>query len=70
MLANDAEVTKAEEEGGYTQFPTMTTFTIITGPEGDYVWNCEFPCGDGTIAKFGNAMSTVGYMSGRWIVKA
>lgn len=70
MLANDAEVTAAEEEGGYTQFPTMTTFTILTGAEGEYVWNCEFPCGDGTIARFGNAMSTMSYMAGHWIVKA
>lgn len=70
MLANDEEVGHAEEEGGYTQFPTMTTFTIITGDEGEYVWNCEFPCGDGTLARFGNAMSAMSYMSGHWIVRA
>ena len=69
LLADDAEVTAAEEEGGFTQFPTMTTFTIITGDEGEYIWNCEFPCGDGTIARFGNAMSSMGYMSGHFIVK-
>jgi len=69
LLADDAEVTAAEEEGGFTQFPTMTTFTIITGDEGEYIWNCEFPCGDGTVARFGNAMSAMGYMSGHWIVK-
>jgi hypothetical protein len=69
LLANDEEVTAAEEEGGFTQFPTMTTFTIITGDEGEYIWNCEFPCGDGTVARFGNAMSAMSYMSGHWIVK-
>lgn len=69
LLANDDEVTAAEEEGGFTQFPTMTTFTIITGDEGEYIWNCEFPCGDGTVARFGNAMSSMSYMSGHWIVK-
>ena len=59
MLANDDEVTAAEEAGGYTQFPTKTTFTFITGDEGEYIWNCEFPCGDGTVARFGNAMSAM-----------
>jgi hypothetical protein len=69
MLADDNEVTAAEEEGGYTRYPTKTTFTFITGDEGEYIWNCEFPCGDGTIARFGNAMSAMGYMSGHFTVK-
>ncbi len=69
-VANDDEVTKAGDAGGYTQHPTKTTFTIITGGEGEYVWNCEFPCGDGTIARFGSAMSTMSYMSGHFVVKA
>jgi hypothetical protein len=68
-MSNGDEVTAAEEAGGFTRFPTKTTFTIITGDEGEYVWNCEFPCGDGTIARFGSAMSTMSYMSGHWIVK-
>ena len=70
MMSVDEEVTAAEDAGGYTQHPTKTTFTFITGGEGEYVWNCEFPCGDGTIARFGNAMSSMGYMSGHFIVKA
>ena len=69
MMSNDEEVTAAEEAGGYTQFPTKTTFTFITGNAGEYIWNCEFPCGDGTVARFGGAMSTMGYMSGHLIVK-
>jgi hypothetical protein len=69
MMSNDEEVTAAEEEGGFTRFPTKTTFTFITGDEGEYIWNCEFPCGDGTIARFGNAMSSMGYMSGHFTVK-
>ena len=69
LLANDDEVTAAEEEGGFTQFPSMTTFTFITGDEGEYIWNCEFPCGDGTVARFGNAMSAMSYMSGHFTVK-
>lgn len=68
-MSKDEEVGAAEEAGGFTRFPTMTTFTIITGDEGEYIWNCEFPCGDGTVARFGSAMSTMSYMSGHWIVK-
>lgn len=56
-------------EEGYTLKPNVTTFTFITGGPGEYVWNCEYPCGDGTIAKFGAAMSTMGYMSGHFTVK-
>jgi hypothetical protein len=70
MMSVDEEVGAAEEAGGYTQHPTKTTFTFITGDEGEYIWNCEFPCGDGTIARFGNAMSAMSYMSGHFIVKA
>ena len=54
---------------GYTTKPMVTTFTFITGGPGEYVWNCEYPCGDGSIAKFGKAMSTMGYMSGHFTVK-
>ena len=56
-------------EEGFTKKPNVTTFTFITGGPGEYVWNCEYPCGDGTIAKFGAAMSTMGYMSGHFTVK-
>lgn len=55
-------------EEGYTETPMVTTFTFITGDAGEYIWNCEYPCGDGTIAKFGHAMSTMGYMSGHFNV--
>jgi hypothetical protein len=44
--------------------PHVVTFSFITGGRGDYVWNCEFPCGDGFYANFGGPMSTRGYMSG------
>jgi hypothetical protein len=54
---------------GYTTKPMVTTFTFITGGPGEYVWNCEYPCGDGSIANFGHAMSTMGYMSGHFTVK-
>ena len=44
--------------------PIEVTFTFRTKGPGKYVWNCEFPCGDGTYAKFGGPMSTRGWMSG------
>jgi hypothetical protein len=44
--------------------PNVVTFSFRTKGPGVYVWNCEFPCGDGTYAKFGGPMSTRGYMSG------
>jgi len=55
-------------EEGYTKTPNVTVFTVITGDAGEYIWNCEYPCGDGTVAKFGNAMSSMGYMSGHFNV--
>ena len=44
--------------------PHVVTFSFVTGGRGEYVWNCEYPCGDGWYAKFGGPMSTLGYMSG------
>jgi hypothetical protein len=44
--------------------PRVVTFSFVTGGKGSYVWNCEFPCGDGTYAKFGGPMATQTYMSG------
>jgi hypothetical protein len=44
--------------------PHVVTFSFVTGGKGEYVFNCEYPCGDGYYAKFGGPMSTRGYMSG------
>lgn len=55
---------------GVLPAPVVTTFSFYTGNVGEYVWNCEFPCGDGTYAKFGAAMSKYGYMSGKVSVVA
>jgi len=42
------------------------TFSFITGGKGEYVWNCEYPCGDTTYQGFGAVMgSATGYMSGK-----
>jgi hypothetical protein len=48
--------------------PHVVTFSFVTGGKGEYVWNCEYPCGDGTYAKFGGPMSSRGYMSGTFTV--
>jgi uncharacterized protein YaiE (UPF0345 family) len=48
--------------------PHVVTFSFVTGGRGEYIWNCEFPCGDGYYAKFGGPMSTRGYMSGTFSV--
>lgn len=57
----------SENEGEYIN-PQVVTFTFITPDSGEYIWNCEFPCGDGTLARFGAAMSTQGYMSGHIVI--
>lgn len=44
--------------------PITVTFSFRTKGPGTYVWNCEYPCGDGTYARFGGPMSARGYMSG------
>lgn len=48
--------------------PIQVTFSFYTKGPGKYVWNCEFPCGDGYYAGFGGPMSTRGYMSGTFTV--
>lgn len=50
--------------------PHVVTFSFMTQGPGEYVFNCEYPCGDGTYANFGGPMSTRGYMSGTVTVTA
>lgn len=59
-LPDDAPVVK----GSNYAAPHVVRFSFITKGKGEYVWNCEFPCGDGYYAKFGGPMSSRGYMSG------
>ncbi len=51
---------------GYTKKPHVITFSFITDCNGTchYIWNCEYPCGDGTYRNFGDVMSARGFMSG------
>ena len=48
--------------------PHVVTFSFVTGGPGHYVFNCEYPCGDGYYASFGGPMATRGYMSGTFTV--
>jgi hypothetical protein len=59
-VADDAPVVKGTDYPA----PHVVTFSFVTGSPGEYIWNCEFPCGDGYYAKFGGPMSSRGYMSG------
>lgn len=47
--------------------PHIVRFSFITGGPGDYIWNCEYPCGSSYVG-FGGPMSTQGYMSGTFHV--
>jgi len=54
------------EANGYPA-PQVITFTFITPGPGQYVWNCEDPCGD-SYQNFGGVMQARGWMSGRILV--
>ena len=53
------------EDPGTKMKGHTVTFSFLTKGAGEYVWNCQFPCGDGTYKKFGAAMSAYGYISGK-----
>ena len=44
--------------------PQIIEFSFITGEPGEYVWNCEDPCGD-AYQNFGGVMQARGWMSGK-----
>lgn len=60
-----------KEMAQYNNDPTKlpvghkVTFSFITSGAGNYVWNCEYPCGDTTYQGFGAVMGSLGYMSGK-----
>jgi len=64
LMKQTDEAMTAFDETGTLPSPIITVFSFYTGSAGEYVWNCEYPCGDGTYQKFGAAMSAYGYMSG------
>jgi hypothetical protein len=57
-VASDAPT----QANGYPA-PVDVTFSFITGDPGEYVWNCEDPCGNSYV-QFGGVMSQRGWMSG------
>jgi hypothetical protein len=50
------------EANGYPA-PQVITFSFVTPGPGEYVWNCEDPCGD-SYQNFGGVMQQRGWMSG------
>jgi hypothetical protein len=38
-------------------------FSFVSGSQGLYAWNCEYPCGS-SVAGFGGPMGAYGFMSG------
>ncbi|MDD2858127.1 MAG: hypothetical protein PHU75_05560 [Candidatus Nanopelagicales bacterium] len=50
------------EANGYPK-AQVVEFSFITGAPGEYIWNCEDPCGSGYV-DFGAVMSERGWMSG------
>lgn len=57
------------DKAGYPLDPQKVSVTFITGDEGTYIWNCEFPCGD-LYQEFGGPMQTRGWMAGTFEVVA
>lgn len=51
------------DSNGYPKDPHVIEFSFITGDAGEYIWNCEFPCGTGYVS-FGGPMQQRGWMSG------
>ena len=51
------------EANGYPK-PQVIEFSFITGDPGEYIWNCEDPCGD-SYQNFGGVMQARGWMSGK-----
>jgi hypothetical protein len=54
----------AKNEADGLPAPQMIEFSFITGDPGEYVWNCEDPCGD-SYQQFGGVMQARGWMSGK-----
>lgn len=54
----------AKNEANGLPKPEIIEFSFITGAPGEYVWNCEDPCGD-SYQSFGGVMQARGWMSGK-----
>jgi len=69
LMIQPEEAMAKFDDAGTLPTPNVMEFSFYTNGPGEYVWNCEYPCGDGTYAKFGAAMSKYGFMSGKVTVK-
>jgi hypothetical protein len=65
VTINDKDEFIPTKDPGTNNQGHTVVFSFVTGGAGEYVWNCEYPCGDGTYAKFGAVMSAGGFMSGK-----
>lgn len=65
VVADDKGNNIPTKDAGTNNTGHTVVFSFVTGSAGEYVWNCEYPCGDGTYAKFGAVMGSTGYMSGK-----
>lgn len=62
----DAEMKQYNADSTKLPVGHKVTFSFITGSKGEYVWNCEYPCGDTTYQGFGAVMGSAnGFMSGK-----
>ena len=53
----------AKNEANGFPAPQVVEFSFVTPGPGDYIWNCEDPCGD-SYQNFGGVMQARGWMSG------
>ena len=64
-LNTDAEMKAYNADSTKLPVGHKVTFSFLTKGVGNYVWNCEYPCGDTTYQGFGAVMGQVGYMAGK-----
>jgi hypothetical protein len=64
-LNTDAEMKQYNADPTKLPIGHKVTFSFMTKGAGNYVWNCEYPCGDSTYQGFGAVMGQLGYMSGK-----
>jgi hypothetical protein len=64
-LNTDAEMKQYNADPTKLPVGHKVTFSFLTKGVGNYVWNCEYPCGDTTYRGFGAVMGQIGYMAGK-----
>ena len=64
-LNTDAEMKQYSADSTKLPVGHKVTFSFLTKGVGNYVWNCEYPCGETTYQGFGAVMGQIGYMAGK-----